>query len=58
MNPILYLSGKIPSVLSQVANPLCSSGPKYTKEILKNTKKKSGNRIFEISAQNAISYDI
>ena len=39
MNPILYWSWKIPSVLSQVANPLCSSGPKYTKENLRNTKK-------------------
>ena len=40
MNPKIYRSGKIPSVLSQAANPLCPSTVKYTKEILKNTKEK------------------
>ena len=40
MSPMLYLSGKIPLVVSQAANPLCSSTMKYTKELLKNTKEK------------------
>ena len=35
MSPMVYWSGKIPSVLSQAVNPLCPSTMKYTKEILK-----------------------
>ena len=46
MSPMVYWSGRIPSVLFQAVNPLCPSTMKYTKEIMKNTKEILGIRIF------------
>jgi len=55
---MVYWSEKIPLVLSQAANPLCSSTMKYTKEILKNTKEKFGIRIFQFLAPQANSTSV
>ena len=49
---------KVTCVLPTLAIPCPIPFAKYTKEILKNTKEKSGNRIFQFLALKTIIYVI